>query len=402
MKKFGTDVLILALSAAFVFSLASCGRSNSSTSTSSITPVSTNAQAAQAATASVKTARNVMVIGSALAMITSAATSSGVGLPLAPAINAPSGTTNATALARFSTTFSPTLRRTMDVRAAALTFPVTIDCATNTTVTGGSTATPDSVTIVGSGIGPFTVTFNACREGVAQVDGVVTATLTGVIAATLTLGTDTAPLTVTEYAGASSSSVIDVIKTTSNISFSQLGVTDTFVTTGSFENWDYVAHGHEKQVMTNLIIAVTTGVATVGGANYTADTFTVNGPSTGTVYLSDTDSTINYTESDSYSNFVIVDKSPAAGSPDFDYLTMTGVFSISTTPADKCIDGTFSIATNTDVKIDNATETIVEGQLAINAAAVAVYNADGSLTVTVNGGTPATFSEAELAALCSL
>jgi hypothetical protein len=401
MKRLGTDVLILALSAAVVLSLASCGGSHSDNRTN-LSTVSTSAQGAQAATAGIKTARSVQVIGSALAMITSAATSSGTGLPLAPAINAPSGTTNTAALTRFSTVFSPALGKTMDLRSAALTFPATIDCATNTTVTGGSVTTPDSVTIVGSGIGPYTVTFNGCREGAVQVDGVMTATLTGVIAAALTLGTVADPLTVTKYADASSPSVSDVLKTTSSISFSQSGAIDTFAATGSFENWDYVAHGHEKLVMTNLAIAVTTGTTTVGGADYRVDTFTVNGPTTGTVYLSDTDSTINYTESASYSNFLIVDKSPVAGSPNFDYLTLNGTFSISTAPADKCIDGTFSIVTNTEVKIDNATETTVEGQLSINGTAVAVFNADGSLTVTANGGTPETFSESELAALCPL
>jgi hypothetical protein len=401
MKRFGKYVQILALSAAVILFLTSCG-SHSDNSTNNISPVSTNAQAAQAATASVKSARDVLVIGSALAMITSAVTGSGTGLPFAPAVKTPSGTTNTTALTSFSTAFSPALTKTTDLRAAALTFPATIDCATNTTVTGGSTATPDSVTIVGSGIGPFTITFNGCREGAAQVDGVMTATLTGVIAANLTLGTVADPLTVTEYSGATSSSVIGVLKTTSSISFSQSGVTDTFAATGSFESWDYVAHGHQRQAMTDLSIAVTTGTGTVGSADYQVDTFTVNGPSTATVYVSDTDSTINYSESDSYSNFVIVDKSPAAGSPDFDYLTLNGTFGISTTPADRCIDGTFSITTNTDVKIDNATEMIGEGQLTINGTAVAVYNADGSLTVTANGGTSDTFSETELAALCSL
>jgi hypothetical protein len=401
MKRFGRYGQILALPAAVIFFLTSCG-SHSDNSSNNISPVSTNAQAAQAATAGVKTARNVLVVGSALAMITSAATSSGLGLPLAPAINTPSDTTNTTALTRFSTTFSPTLRRTMDVRAAALSFPATIDCATNTIVSGGSVTTPDSVTIVGSGIGPFTITFNGCREGAAQVDGVMTATVTGVIAANLTLGTATDPLTVTEYAGDASSSVIGTLKTTSTISFSQSGSIGTFAATGSFENWDYVAHGHAKQVMANLTIAVTTGAATVGGADYRVHTFTVNGPTTGTVYLSDTDSTVNYTKSDSYSNFVIVDKSPAVGSPDFDYLTLNGTFSISTSPADRCIDGTFDITTSNDVKIDNATEMTVEGQLDVNGTATAVFNADGSLTVTANGGVPETFSESDLATLCSL
>lgn len=373
MKRFTIYALMLALSATFALYVTSCGRSHSSNG--SMTVVSTSTQAAQAAFASVKTARNIMVIGSALAMITSAAASDGSGLPLAPA---------------------------MGLQASAATFPVTIDCATNTTVTGGSASTPDSVTIVGSGIGPFTATFNACREGIAQVDGVMTATLTGIIAATLTLGTDTAPLTVTEYAGALSSSVVDVLKTTSNISFSQSGEIDTFVATGSFENWDYVAHAHQVQALNNLVIAVTTGAAVVGNANYSVDTLKVNGLSAATVSVSDTDMTVSYTEANSFTNFVIVEKTPAPGSPDIDYLTMTGTFSISTTPADRCIDGTFSVATDVDVQIDNATGTTVAGQITINAMSVATFDPGGSITVAVNGGTPATFSEAELAGLCSL
>ena len=401
MKRFGIGIyVLLVLFTAFALYLASCGHSNSSSN--STTTVSTDTQAAQAAVASVKTARNVMVIGSALAMISAAITNSG-GLPLAPAAGSQPGMAVSTAaLDRFSSGFAPVLQKTIGLRAAAVSLPATIDCATNTTITGGSATTPDSVTIVGSGIGPFTATFNTCRQGTAQVDGIMTATLTGIIAANLTLGTSAAPLVVTEYAGASSSSIVDVLKTASNISFSRSGATDTFTATGSFENWDYVAHAHQTQALNSLAMAVTTGTAVVGNANYSVDTLKVNGLSTATVSVSDTDMTVSYTEANSFTNFEIVEKTPAPGSPDFDYLTMTGTFSLSTAPADRCVEGTFSIATNTDVQIDNTSGTAVAGQITINAMSVATFNADGSMTVVVNGGAPATYTETELAGLCPL
>lgn len=400
MKRSGLYVLILVLSIFSLF-LSSCGHNHSSNS--SMTSITTSNQAAQAALATLKTARNVMVYGSALAMITSAATSGGVGLPLAPAINTSSAATmQAAAASTYSSTSSPTKMKATGPHARAVTFPVTIDCATNTTVTGGSTATPDSITIVQNSVTHFTVTFNACRENSIQIDGLMTAELTGIIAFTFTLGSDAAPLVVTGYAGATSPTVSDVLQTSSTVLFSQTGSTDTFVATGSFENWDYAAHAHERQVMNNLKIAVTTGVTLVGGANYSVDTLTVNGPLAGTVFASDTDTTVSYTEANSFTNFVIVDKAPAAGSPNFDYLAVSGTFTISTTPADKCIDGTFSVSTNTNVKLDNGTGTAVAGQITINGDVTALFNADGSLSVTVDGGAPITVSEPDLAMLCSL
>jgi hypothetical protein len=357
--------------------ITSCG--NDHTSENSMSAISSNTQGAQAAAASIKTARNIAIIGSALSMITAAASSGGSGLPLAPA-----------------------LKRTKALQAGAVTFPVTIDCATNATITGGNATTPDSVTIAAnSTLGPFTITFNACRQNTAQVDGVATAQLTGIIALALTLGSDAAPLTVTEYADAASSTVSDVLKTSSTIGFSQAGTTDTYTITGTFENWDYVGHGHEKLGLSGLVMAVTTGAAVVNGANYATDTLLVNGSSAGTVFVSDTDATIGYTEGNRFTNFVIVDKKSVAGSPDFEYLNISGTFSIATTP-DKCIIGTFSVATDTDVKIDNATGMTAGGQLTINANAIATFNADGSVSVGVNGGAPETVTAAEVVTLCSL
>ena len=357
--------------------ITSCGNDHSSGS--GMSTITSNAQGAQAAAASIKTARNIAIIGSALSMITAAATSGGSGLPLAPA-----------------------LKRTKALQARAITFPVTIDCATNATITGGDATTPNSVTIAAnSTLGPFTITFNACRQNTTQVDGVATAQLTGIIAMALTLGSDSSPLTVTEYADAASSTVSDVLKTSSTVGFSQAGTTDTYTITGSFENWDYAGHGHEKLGLSGLVMAVTTGPVVVNGANYTMDTLAVNGSLTGTVFVSDADAAISYTEGNSFTNFVIVDKKPVAGSPDFEYLNISGTFSIATTP-DKCITGTFSVATDTDVKIDNATGMTAGGQLTINANAIATFNADGSVTVSVNGGAPETVTTAELATLCPL
>ena len=75
---------------------------------------------------------------------------------------------------------------------------------------------------------------------------------------------------------------------------------------------------------------------------------------------------------------------------------------VSTTPADRCIDGTFSIATNTPIQIDGVTGQTKAGQITINGNAVTTFNSDGSVSVSVDGGAAVVYSQTELDSMCAL
>jgi hypothetical protein len=122
---------------------------------------------------------------------------------------------------------------------------------------------------------------------------------------------------------------------------------------------------------------------------------------TGTTYVSDTDQTVSYLEGpNTFTNVVIVDKSPAFGTGD-EYLNVNGTLSISTTPAE-CINGTFSIVTNVDLQIDGTTGQTKAGRMTINGNVVATFNGDGSVSVSVDGGAAVVYSQTDLDSLCAL
>ena len=280
--------------------------------------------------------------------------------------------------------------------------PLTFDCTSRLPVFLGDTSTPNSVTIRKNG-NILTAFFNTCRSGSAMTDGTMTVDLSGGTVLGFTLGSGTTPMTVTDYESAVSTVVIGTFKAAAALSYSTSLGTDTIVVSGWSEHWDYVRHTHDRYDLTNVSLTVVKGPVIIGVDPYDAATLTIQGAMTKTASVSDVDPTIDYTESIVLTNFTVIDKKPAAGSAAiYEYLSINGDITITTDPAGRCIDGTFTIATNTELQIDRATGMVVAGQLTVNSTAVAAFNADGSVTVAVSGAAPATFSRLELTTLCAL
>ncbi|MHB8843690.1 MAG: hypothetical protein ACYC7L_02990 [Nitrospirota bacterium] len=280
--------------------------------------------------------------------------------------------------------------------------PLTFDCTSRLPVFLGNTSTPNSVTVTKSG-NILTAFFNTCRSGSTMTDGSMTVDLSGGTILAFTLGSDAAPMTVTDFETAASSVVIGTFKASAALSYGTSGGTDTLIVSGWTEHWDYVRHVHDRYDLANVFLTVTKTITTIGVDAYDMATLAIQGAMTKTASVSDTDPTVNYTESIVMTNFTVVDKIPAAGSAAvYEYLSLNGDISIATVPPGRCIDGAFSVVTGTELQVDRASGMVVSGQLTVNSTAVATFNADGSVTAAVSGGAPATFTRPELAAICAL
>lgn len=279
--------------------------------------------------------------------------------------------------------------------------PVTFDCTSRSPILGGGTSTPNSITIVKDFSGRVTGTLTMCRVNATETSGTITATKSG-SATTLTLGSTGAPLIVSEYIDTTFTTVKRKGQSAATLTYSISGATITLTANGSVETWDYLRHKHDHFDLTGLSITDAKSTTAVGANAYTVDTLTFDGALSRTVFVSDIDPTVSYTEGGSFTSFVVVYETPAAGSAaTVDYLTINGQLSVATNPA-RCIDGTFAIATNTPISIDATTGMTTAGQLTVNTTAMATFNADGSISLALNSGAPQVFTTAALATLCAL
>ncbi|MDA8422039.1 MAG: hypothetical protein M0Z89_01755 [Nitrospiraceae bacterium] len=394
----------VALSAVLVFSLAifisacSSGGGSSSGGSSSITSLSTTTQGAQTAAAGVTSARNVASSGVQLSSLVNSGSSP------APAFRAFAGTNmKTTAVGKFVARFSPIMKKAQVMRTSAMGYPMAISCSSSASGTAPNYSN-DSITIDMDASGNImTLTFTQCADTTTYnlTDGVMT--ITGAASSGIyAIGTNTRPFIVADYTSSSMTTTTDMSQVSATMSSSTSATGDnTMSVTGLFEDWDYVLHSHDKQTMTNLSINSASTTAMISNATYSVSTLTIDGSEAGTTYVSDIDPTINYTENASFSGFSVADKTPASGTGN-DYLSINGIFSISTTPANKCIDGTFSIVTNTDIAIDPITGQTQSGQMTINSNVVVIFQANGAVSVSVNGGTAQPFTLQELDSVCAL
>jgi hypothetical protein len=253
----------------------------------------------------------------------------------------------------------------------------------------------------------LTLTYTKCKEQDTLTDGKMIMTGDDT-SASFTLGSASAPFTVTTYdvsSGVTSTTINNVDKTAMTMKWSSTTaapITDTIVADGWMESWDYVGDTHEKIVMSNVTMKNSSSVSTIGTSKFDVDTTAIDGSWVSTVYPTATAATASLTETDTFKEFTLKYEHPQYGvtaADDFDYLSMNGTFEVNSLPADKCIDGQFTIVTNTPIKVDNATGNTIAGKMTINGNAVAVFNADGSVTVTVDGKA-VTLTEKELEDLC--
>ncbi len=401
MKKSVQIVLsaVLAFSLALFISACSGGGGGSSSGgSSSITSLSTTTQGAQTAAASVSSARSVASSGVQLSSLVNS------GSGFAPAFRAFAGTNmKTTAVSKFVARFSPVMKKAQVMRTSAMGYPMAISCSSSASGTVPNYSN-DSMTIdKDASSGNMTLTFTQCADTTTYqlTDGVMTISGGATSSGTFAIGSNTRPFIVADYTPSSGmTTTTDMSQVNATMSTSTSATGDTMSITGSFEDWDYVLHSHDKQTMTNLSVNSASTTAMISNATYSVYTLAIDGSESGTTYVSDTSPTVNYSENDSFSGFSVADKIPVSGTGN-DYLSINGTFSISTTPANKCIDGTFSIVTNTDIAIDSTGQT-QSGQMTINSNVVVIFQPYGAVSVSVNGGTPQPFTLQELDSVCAL
>lgn len=395
-KSFSSVATVLVLGIAVFF--ASCGGGGGGgNSAPSITPISTPAQGAQSATASVSTFRSMSYTSTSLLGFTSLGGISPTPIKM-PVTSGP----ESTAAEKFATRFAPVAKKAAALRSSIAGVPQISYCS------GGGSTTMD---MDASGTS-MTMTFNNCNEGDTLTDGTIA--VYGVShdsnsgSGNISVGSADHPFVETIYSGFTSTVINEVSTAAVAMSFTATDIntanpTFTMTMNGYFDDVDHVAQTHEKQVMNNFSFtgALDGSTTTIGGISYEVVTATVNGTVTGTTYASDTDPTVSYQQGpNTFTNVVIIDKRPLSGVGD-EYLSVNGTLSISTTPAE-CINGTFSIVTNADLQIDGTTGHTKGGQMTINGNAVATYNSDGSVSIVVGGGAAVVYSQAELDSICAL
>lgn len=396
-KSFGAlsaaAVLMLGLAVFF----ASCGGGGGGGSSApTITPISTPAQGAQSATAAVSSFRSMSNAGSSVTGMAGLG-----GLPLAPQIKMPVSTVSAsTAADKFAVRFATVVKKAEAMRVSASGYPMPMTCNS-----GSGTIDMDA-----SGTS-MTMTSNNCRNGDIMTDGIMS--VSGISqtsnsgSGNITVGSDADPFIMTVYSGATSTVIDEVTTAVVGMTFTASGTSTadmsfSMTMNGYFDVVDHVTHTHERQVVNNLSLSGGTGsTTTIGSVSYDVATLTLNGSMTGTTYISDTDPAVSYQEGpNTFWNVVIVDKTPVFGTGD-EYFSIVGTITVSVTPA-KCIDGTFSITTDTAVQIDGVTGQTKAGRMTINGNVVATFNSDGSISVSIDGGAPVVYSQTDLDSLCAL
>ncbi|HYA86947.1 MAG TPA: hypothetical protein VEI57_07790 [Nitrospirota bacterium] len=358
----------------------------------------TNTQGAQAASESVASALNVLSTAAQLSNLASLGTS-GVGIAGQGLTAFAGANVKATAASKFVASFRPALRKAQAIKDSATGFPIAYSCAT-----GMSTTAPlnsvDSLTVDYDGVSTYTLTFNACLDGSTLSNGEMQ--ISSGTAEIFTIGSSGGLFTVTDFASATSPTVIDMSQSNLAMIFTTNATSpasETIAASGTVEGWDYVLHTHNTDTLTNFSL---NSVSTTTASNVASNrviTLTVNGSQAITTYVSDTDSTVNYNETISFTNFIVTSKTAASGNGN-EYLNINGTFTVATTP-EMCFDGTFSIDTTNDIQIDSNGVTQA-GLATINSNAITTFLNNGGITVSIGGGTSQTYTAAQLGSLCAL
>jgi hypothetical protein len=355
-------------------------------------------QGAQVASESVTSALNVLNTNVQLSNL---ASTGGTGVSLATHSLKEFTETNvkATAVSKFVARFSPALRKAQAIKASATGFPIAYSCATGLSTTAPQNSI-NSLTVDYDGVSTYTLTYNACLDGSMLSNGQMQ--ISSGTAEVYTIGSSGSPFTVTDFASATSTTAIDMYQATIDMLFTTNATspeTDTIAASGTFEEWNYVLHTHDFDTLTNLSVTSESTTTTNNIASDNVATLTVNGSQSITSYVSDTDSTVNYNNTVSFTNFIITYKTATSGNAN-NYLNVNGTFNIVTTP-EVCFDGTFSIITTNDIQFDSngVTQT---GLVTINSNVIVTFLPNEVITVSIAGAAPQTFTAAQLDSICAL
>ncbi len=388
MKK-STQVV---LSAVLVFSLAifisACSSGGGSSSPSTGTPppaaptitapksLATTTEGAQAASAGVNVAQSATSSGGMLSGL--------VGMA-APKLKIPfaSSSVNNKAVAEFTAKIQPLAAKAQALRSTLLS------AATTTTMpctnAGDMTITMDTMN-------NMTIAFNSCQQNTGLMNGtmILTAATTTGGTNTMQIGTDAAPFTDKTCTDTSCTQFFDVTTAAITMSVTTTGTT-TITNAMTMNGWMQFVDNTVSPVTTdrenmasfsiNDVMSTATGTTVAGqSATFNVDTLTLNGSASTTHIETNND----FGEADTFQNLVVkyeTDNSTTA------YYSIDGLFAIALNPADKCIDGTFNFVTLTPMTVVLPGGNTVAGEFTVNnpGGADVVFNANGSVTVTVNG-----------------
>ena len=256
-----------------------------------------------------------------------------------------------------------------------------------------------------SGAFSLTLTYDACRENDEQLNGVTTATgtfsQTGGYTFSVTTGNNngtaeedqdfTAMLFSPGYLDVYAKYTTDVTLTGSG------GCTDQAC--GTF-NTTLTANGQELYSdFINEFTVTYSNLSVVAADTVTADgytgTFTINGG----VSESWTDGSDALTVALTFANLSLGSTVTASYYEE----TANGAVTVNFTPDAYCFEGTFTIATEVPVRYSFDAGYTIAGRVVINGNVTIVYNADGSVTVTVTGQAAASYDSADaLEAVCEM
>ncbi len=388
MKTFGLFALITIIVLGLLIFFAACGKGGNSNLTTT--------QGAQVASESVTSALNVLNTNVQLSNLASAG---GTGVSLAAHSLKEFAETNvkATAVSKFVARFSPALSKVQAIKASATGFPIAYSCATGLSTTAPQNSI-NSLTVDYDGVSTYTLTYNACLDGSMLSNGQMQ--ISSGTAEVYTIGSSGSPFTVTDFASATSTTAIDMYQATIDMLFTTnttSPTTDTIAASGTVEEWNYVLHTHDFDTLINLSANSELTTTTNNIASDNVATLTINGSQSITFYVSDTDSTVNYNNTVSFTNFIISYKTAASGN---NYLNINGTFDIVTTP-EECFDGTFSIITTNNIQFDSNGLTQA-GLVTINSNVIVTFLPNELVTVSIAGATPQTFTAAQLDSICAL
>jgi hypothetical protein len=225
---------------------------------------------------------------------------------------------------------------------------------------------------------PLVITFTACKEGNEYQNGTVSMpqAMLGQTSSS-TGGTLSVNLTSISYTPGSgytikqNESALNMTMTLT--SFDTTTGSMNLAMNGSQSQIDYINGTSEKQSFGNFSLSMTENTSGV----VTNTSMTLSGAVSMDAFTGTTFSTIDTASGMAFQNLVLTD---VYNSTTFvDTLTINGTYAIKTIPA--CMDGTFVISTQTAL---TTTSGVTTGQMTVNDV-VMVFNADGTVTATING-----------------
>jgi hypothetical protein len=252
-------------------------------------------------------------------------------------------------------------------------------------VSGSRTIVYDDVS------GNMSITATSCKEDYELTNG--TMSLTGISQGNSSGGSIAVNMSTINYAYGGyvtkeHESMMNLTMTINSLSNSANSSTSSFSMNGTEKNINYNSGTSEKQAFGNFSLSMSESAS----GSITTVNMTMSGSVTMDTYRDTTFTAIDTASGMTFQNLKLVDTVNSATMTNS--LTIDGTYAIRTIPA--CMDGTFAISTQSPLV--TTSNGVTTGQMTVNGV-VMVFNADGSVTASING-VPQTITS--YANVCSL